>query len=155
MVPAHVWTSWASPSSLLTDAAAPQELPAGRPVGRPARVTGLAVDAALPGAPGASDGGRGTSHQQPQGAVLRAFIGTFGQRPRMDRAEHRSAVRIDDRDDRLRPAREVEHDAVERGTVGSDGDEVSWSDLIHAVSVPVDGAAPIPLGRSSDTGRAS
>ena len=69
---------------------------------------------------------------------FRAFLLTRAQRLRVDRVEHRTADRVDHRDDHLQATRRVEHDSIEVGATAGHGDEVTYLGGLHnSGSLPV------------------
>src|SRR5258707_2940010 len=77
--------------------------------------------------------GRGRpAQQEPKRPIVWAFLGSLAQRRGMNRPEHRTADRVNDRDHDLRAPRGVEHDPVEHGAAAGHVDELACACRLHS-----------------------
>jgi hypothetical protein len=81
------------------------------------------------------DKGRCPADEQSQRLVVRTLL-TRGQRLWVDRAEYRTAARIDHCYHHLRTTRCVEHDPIESGAGAGDAHEVTYRGGLHHPSLP-------------------
>jgi len=110
------------------------------PTRRTVRCRSCEAGPALAPAPGASRVTTGRrwcpAHEKTQRSIVRTLLRALGHGVGVDRAEHRTAVRIHHRHRDLCAARGVKHDSVERRAAAHDSDQIACAGGLHRVSVP-------------------